>query len=126
LLGYDLELEPVEPGESVQLTLYWEAVHKPAGDYTVFAHLLDANGQLVAQQDNQPQNGLYPTNFWDAGERVHDAYVLPLPPEAGSGQYTIAVGMYTLETLQRLPVAAADGLPLLNDQWLIEGIEVLP
>lgn len=122
LLGYDLESPQVRPGEAIHLTLYWEAANKPTEDYTVFVHLLDADGQLVAQQDNQPQNGMYPTNFWDAGERVQDEYTLAVDP----GTYTLAVGMYTLETLQRLPVVDASGRLLPDGLFLIEGIEILP
>ncbi len=126
LLGYDLESNQVRPGETTHLTLYWEAANKPTEDYTVFVHLLDANGQLIGQQDNQPQNGTYPTSFWEAGERVQDEYALMVDPGALAGDYTIAVGMYTLQTLQRLPVTDAAGLLLPDGLLLIKGIEILP
>lgn len=126
LLGYDLASDRIHPGEPVHLTLYWEAVNKPAGDFTVFAHLLAPDGQLIGQQDNQPQNGLYPTNFWDAGERVQDEYVLPVAPEAPLGDYTITVGLYTLQTLERLPVRDDTGTLLPDGRFLIEEIVVSP
>jgi hypothetical protein len=126
LLGYALESFQVRPGETIDLTLYWEAAKKPTEDYTVFVHLLDANGQLVAQQDNQPQDGLYPTKFWDAGERVQDEYALTVDTGALAGEYTLVVGMYTLETLQRLPVMDASGRLLPDGLFLIEGIGILP
>jgi 4-amino-4-deoxy-L-arabinose transferase-like glycosyltransferase len=126
LLGYDLESNQVRPGETTHLTLYWEATNKPTEDYTVFVHLLDANGKLISQQDNQPQNGMYPTSFWDAGEQVQDEYALMVDPGALAGDYTLAVGMYTLQTLQRLPVTDTAGLLLPDGLLLIKGIEILP
>jgi len=29
-------------------------------DYTVFVHLLDSSGKLIAQADSQPRSGTYP------------------------------------------------------------------
>jgi hypothetical protein len=109
LLGYDYEPSQVRPGETLRLTLYWEAVAAPQGDYTVFTHLLDPAGQMRAQKDNPPQGGMYPTDLWDAGERVADVYLLPIAPGAPQGEYRLAVGMYSLATMERLPVTASPG-----------------
>jgi len=124
LLGYDLRPTQVQPGETVHLTLYWEAVRKPTGDYTVFLHLLDPTGQMHSQKDNQPQNGMYPTYLWDEGERIQDKYELTIAPDAPPGAYQIAVGMYYLATLERLPITDQNGRPLLDACLLIAGPEV--
>jgi hypothetical protein len=125
LLGYDLEPIQARPGETVHLTLYWEALHKPTGDYTVFAHLLDASGQMRGQQDHQPQGGTYPTYLWDEGERVPDEYELTIAPDAPPGAYQIAVGMYYLPTLERLPAVDRDRTALPDARILISGPEVV-
>ena len=109
LLGFDLEPETVRPGDSVSLTLHWEALQKPEGDYTVFTHLLAPSGELYGQRDGQPQDGKYPTYLWDEGEHIRDLYTLTVAPDAPPGAYEIAIGMYTLETLARLPVTTEDG-----------------
>jgi hypothetical protein len=104
LVGYDLSAAPAE------VTLYWQAMEPVALDYTVFVHLLDADGRQVAQADGPPQSGQYPTSWWGAGEVVADRHVLPaevianLPP----GSYTLSVGLYNLDTGERLPVWAGD------------------
>jgi 4-amino-4-deoxy-L-arabinose transferase-like glycosyltransferase len=126
LLGYELEPAELRPGDSVQLVLYWEAIHKSAADYTVFVHLLDPSGDLHAQNDSQPQNGMYPTYLWDEGERIRDVYQLTISPDALPGAYQIAVGMYELSTLQRLPLTDSLGSPLPDARLLISGIDVLP
>jgi hypothetical protein len=109
LLGYDCKPRQIRPGETLRLTLYWEAVVAPQGDYTVFTHLLDPAGQMRAQKDNPPQGGMYPTYLWDAGERIADAYLLPIAPDAPPGEYQLAVGMYRLATMERLHVAVPPG-----------------
>jgi 4-amino-4-deoxy-L-arabinose transferase-like glycosyltransferase len=125
LLGYDLEPGEVRPGETIELTLYWEAQEKPADDYTVFTHLLDPSEELQGQTDSQPQGGMYPTYLWDEGERIQDTYTLNVTPDAPPGDYEIALGMYTLATMERLPIVDQQGLPAANDSLIIPGPTIL-
>jgi hypothetical protein len=109
LLGYDFTPSEIHAGDSVTLTLYWDSLVQPTGDYTVFSHLLDSSGQLQAQKDNQPQGGKYPTYLWNQGERIQDIYKLNIDPQAPTGIYDVAIGMYTLDTLERIPIMMPDG-----------------
>jgi hypothetical protein len=53
--------------ESLLLELYWTARAAVAGDYTVFVHLMDADGEgIVTQHDRQPLAGFHPTLLWRA------------------------------------------------------------
>ena len=126
LLGYDFLPEQLHPGDTVRLTLYWEAVDTPAGDYTVFAHLLDEDGSMRGQHDGQPQGGMYPTHLWDRGERVRDVHEIQLDPEAPPGAYQFAVGLYTLESLQRLAVVMDGGQLLPDASVTLPSPRVLP
>jgi hypothetical protein len=76
-------------------------------DYTVFVQLLDAEGQLVTQHDGQPFYGYLPTSDWSPGDVIPDRHRLLLPADLASGRYQIITGMYSLETLERLPVKVA-------------------
>ncbi len=96
LLGYDNNSQ-----NSLNLTLYWRAETAPAADYTTFLHLRNAAGQTVAQKDQPPAAGRYPTSLWDAGEVVADELVLPLDRLA-PGEYTPVVGLYQLAGGARL------------------------
>lgn len=103
LLGYDLQRHEGE----VILTFYWRARQEMGEDYTVFLHLLDGE-EIVGQADSQPQDGDYPTSIWDESEVVIDEHHLAtgeLPP----GEYDLWVGIYLLETMERLPVIDAQG-----------------
>jgi hypothetical protein len=108
LLGYDVSPETVQLGQTLDLPLYWQARRPMTEDYTVFTHLVAADGRIVAQQDNQPAEGRYPTSIWDTGEVVVDRYRLTIAPDAPGGEYHLEVGMYLLTTLQRLKVASGD------------------
>jgi len=103
-LGYDFHHSPFKPGGQIYLTLYWQALDRIDEDYTVFTHLLDSEGQLRAQKDNPPVNGLLPTSAWETEEIIQDRYIIPLKPDLAPGEYQLEIGMYQLETGQRLEV----------------------
>jgi len=123
LAGYSLEDAVVAPGESLDLILYWQALEAMGEDYTVFVHLLDRDGRLVAQQDNQPRGGRYSTSSWDEGEMVVDDYRVPLDPDLPAGNYVIEVGMYRQPEATRLR-AYSDGIRLEQDRVLLSEITV--
>jgi hypothetical protein len=123
LAGYSLEDAVVAPGESLDLTLYWQALEAMDEDYTVFVHVLDRDGRLVAQQDNQPRGGRYSTSIWDEGEIVEDDYRIPLDPDLPAGNYIIEVGMYRQPEATRLR-AYSDGIRLEQDRVLLSEITV--
>jgi hypothetical protein len=87
-------LTPVQVGGTLRLVLYWHTESPVNTRYTVFTHLFDASGALVAQQDNWPVLGLAPTDTWQVGTLVRDPYQLPLPPTAAAGNYELWIGLY--------------------------------
>jgi hypothetical protein len=103
LLGYDLGGQ-AQPGQILDLTLFWEALVPMQEDYTVFVHLIGEDGQIWGQRDSQPVTGFYPTAQWMPGEFVRDQIHLEIAPAAPAGDYQLVVGMYRPETGDRLPV----------------------
>lgn len=91
-------------GETIDVTLYWEALRPPDASYTVFVHLVDAENQVVANHDGQPLNGRFPTGHWLTDETFGDSRPLTIPPDLPPGPYQIKIGLYLLETGERLPV----------------------
>ncbi|MFQ5885912.1 MAG: hypothetical protein ACE5II_01615, partial [Anaerolineae bacterium] len=118
LVGYDIEEGEVEVGGRVQLTLYWRALTQMERDYTVFTHLIDEEGRIWGQEDNEPLRGSYPTSFWDIGEVVKDEYELVVNGGTPPGEYLIEVGIYLAETGERLPVYSIEG-ELVGDRILL-------
>jgi len=112
LLGYDLSPgQTVSPGETLTVTLYWQALEAIEQSYTVFNHLVGPDGRLGGQEDGLPAGGARPTTTWAPGEVIVDRYTLRLQPDAAAGDYQLVVGMYRLETMARLPVQDAAGQP---------------
>ena len=115
LVGYDLpdELRTAQP---LMFTLYWRASGATDRPHTVFVHLVDRQGQLVAQTDAQPVSGNYPTDLWGDNEVISDTHVLALPIDLSGGDYRVLVGLYSVETGQRLLVLDSEDLPMPDNQ----------
>ena len=108
LIGYDLPSTELEPGETLPVTLYWQAEAEMDTNYTVFLQLMNSNRQVVAQEDLPPQAGAAPTTSWLPGEILSDAYILSLPGDLPPDSYQMIVGMYDPTTGRRLAVSTGD------------------
>ena len=106
LQGVDFDpTESFQAGQPIHLRLHWQALDRLIEDYTIALHLIDAQGNIVSQQDQMPVAGRYPTSWWDAGEQVIDEHNLPLPDGLQPGQYILRIILYQSATGQRLPGA---------------------
>ena len=82
---------------------------------------MDASGQIIAQRDQQPLAGRYPTTIWAPGEVVSDTISIAVPPEAAGKTVCVRLGMYDWQTLHRLPRRDAPG-----DFWQPDECWALP
>jgi hypothetical protein len=88
--------------KGLQVTLWWQAKAAAPRDYTVFIHLLDQSGQVIAQADSPPVQGLSPTAAWHRGDVIQDTHILPATTAPAR---TLLIGVYDPATMERLPVA---------------------
>jgi hypothetical protein len=102
--------------EGSNVVLDWQAEAKPRASYTVFVHVLDGAGKIVAQQDSLPAGGSYPTDLWQTEDIIRDVHALAVPAQAG---LRLEVGLYTQPDVQRLPVSGP-GLPKAADHLVID------
>jgi MFS family permease len=116
--------DEVQPGESLPVHLYWEALGQPQKSYVVFVHLLDEAGNLVSSHDSAPRNGRFPTNTWLPGDLVQDTHTLQLAADLPEGAYQINIGLYLPETGERVPVQTADGTVILTQSLPLTTITV--
>lgn len=86
------------------MQLYWESLAETNVNYTVFVHIRDQDGNVVAQMDRPPANGSYPTMLWSTGEVISDPVTIPLPEDLPAGSYTVAVGLYDFANGARLHI----------------------
>ncbi|MBK9710913.1 MAG: DUF2723 domain-containing protein [Kouleothrix sp.] len=112
LTGYTLGRGPYQPGQIVPVTLGWRALAAPRASYTLFVHIVGADGKVWGQQDRPPAQAA--TDRWRAGDRVVDLYGPTLPIDTPPGRYDVVIGWYSYPSLERLPLAssAADSLTL--------------
>ena len=89
------------PGDRLQYLLYWHAPQPLGTDLTVFAHLVDASGKTVLQDDHQPLSTSHPVSMWRPNEIILDYTEFRLPDSLPPGQYSLRVGWYDLATGQR-------------------------
>lgn len=101
--------------ERTLVKLCWEAERALPADYTVFVHLLDADGALKTTGDGPPARGAFPTSFWQSGDRIIDLHELAQPLAPGD---SIVVGLYHPQDGVRLP-AFRDGAPVPHDALVI-------
>jgi len=74
----------------------------------------------MPQHDGQPQGGGFPTGEWLPGDVIADAHELILSPETRPGPHRLAVGLYRLESGERLPAYDDQGRRWANDAIQLE------
>lgn len=108
LVGYEVHRQ----GTSLDISLTWHVLQTLLPPHAIFVHVVDSDGQRVAQQDGPPTTatGRAPTGSWLAGEWLVTQHRLDLatPP---TQPVSLQVGLYLPATLVRLP-ASALGSPI--------------
>jgi hypothetical protein len=99
LRGYEAS-GPLQPGETTALRLAWQAETPATTDYWLFAHLLNAQGERVAQVDLP-----LPTSEWEPPRTYLSEVSLTLPADAPPGTYRLLLGLYEPASGARLPLA---------------------
>ncbi|GIV76064.1 MAG: hypothetical protein KatS3mg050_0458 [Litorilinea sp.] len=139
LRGVDVSPGPWQPGESIYVSTYWEALAPMPGDYKIFLHLVDEAGNQVQafdhypfeaqgkfqvaevvlnpdlageKPDGYPARGLIPTSLWQPGHVLKETVRLPLPADLAPGSYRLLIGLYDEATMERLdvPDTTPDGI----------------
>jgi 4-amino-4-deoxy-L-arabinose transferase-like glycosyltransferase len=111
-------------GDTLAVATFWQVVDaaslQPANpaaygpQAAIFVHLVDAAGQIVAQDDRLG----VPAWNWQAGDRFLQSHRLSLPANLAPGAYRLLVGAYTLPGVERLVLATG------GDSWELGVVEV--
>jgi len=90
-----IRLESFKPNlKHNEISLTWKAESTPEENYTVFAHLVDADGNIFSQDDNTPR---LPTKYWRWGESFTTFH--RFDPAYNMLDYQVAVGLYIFDGL---------------------------
>jgi len=113
-------MNPIAPsvsvGSSIPVTLGIRPLHTPEIYPSVFVHLYGIptpyeGGPLWAQADSQLCTS-YPAHLWRVSEMIVQKFVLDVPTDTLSGNYTVAIGIYPFPAGARLPVTFPHRNPL--------------
>lgn len=100
-----MRIQPHSDGVSVELN--WQLAGRAADPASWFVHLLDASGNIIAQQDRQPLGGYAPVQTWEQGQQVTDRLFLAANGENYAG-WSLRIGWVNAQG-ERLPTLAPDG-----------------
>ena len=75
--------------------------------YRVFIHLVNTDGQILAQADGEPASWSRPTTGWVPGEYILDEHSLTLPPTLPPNA-SLRIGLYDPATGQRLQAVGGE------------------
>jgi 4-amino-4-deoxy-L-arabinose transferase-like glycosyltransferase len=96
-------------GTTLVITPSWSVESEQPGGQFVFVHLLDQSGQRIAQFDAPLDNGDF--TAWQVGQQFATRLQLALPADLPAGEYTIALGVYDLNTGARHRLLTGQRLP---------------
>ena len=124
LLGVSVDGD-LRPGRFVTVSTFWRVDEVPARDGVIFVHLIGPDGSLVVQEDHPPDNGARSTRTFrpGAGHREYSAFAVPA--DLDPGVYTLYVGIYDRDDLQRWPAQRA-GAPAKDDLIAVREFTVKP
>ena len=135
MCGYSLDRTHFHAGDSLRITLYWQAGEPPAEAAESFVQLL---GTTFNPQTNNPlwgqRNKQLPADHlltqWTPGKLYRDDYEFQTAPHTPAGDYQLEIGWRLPSTDQRLRPQLAqpgDRLSVSHlDSLLISGLIVEP
>lgn len=125
LNAIEIASSTLQPGQAVLVLASWKAKQSIAKNYTLFVHLVDEHGQVVAGYDAQPKEGKLPTSYWQPNRTITDAIILPITPEVPpSDHYRLEFGWYYQPTLERSQIVSPAG-EMSTDKVVIQTFRVL-
>lgn len=103
----------------IEVVVDWQVLREGERPLTVFVHLYDSTGALVAQHDGPPAQGFVPWPLWQPGDIITDRHVILLPAPLTTGNYRLVAGLYDSNSGTRL-VGTSDSTPLPDNIYELE------
>ncbi len=101
--GPTATLGALPAGQVLHLDFTWRAPEARLADLTVSARLIDSQGRRVANHDDRPAQGTYPTYLWRSGHLVRDQTDIRVPPEIPPDRYRLELALVGAD---RAPLAS--------------------
>jgi hypothetical protein len=116
-----LNREKAAIGSPLTMTYRFEPSEKKVdGNYWVFLHVLDQEGERLWGDDHEPP---VPTSSWRPGQKVEYSRTVFLPSYPYIGPSQIRLGLYMPSTGERLPLS---GTEVSRREYLVGKLQILP
>ena len=117
-----LNKDKVAIGSPVKITYRFEVLPnaKIDGDYAVFVHVFDPEGEKLWQDDHQPA---VPTSQWQPGQVVEYTRTVFVPNYPYIGEAVVRLGLYNPASGKRLSLNASEGT---QHAYLVKRFNLLP
>jgi len=96
LHGYTVSSDELQAGDTLFVTLYWQALQRTSEDYEIFIQIINDNGDVVGATHDFPYNGMYRSRIWTTDELTATHHWLKLSDELPVGRYTLRAGLYRM------------------------------
>jgi hypothetical protein len=106
----------IDPGQELSIDTYWRAADQLQPPVTIFVHLLDQNGNIVAQDDRFGAAA----RMLEPGDLIVQRHPLKSEVSLPPGSYQIAIGLYNPDTLARYKTQTGE------DRLLLGILEIKP
>ncbi len=100
LVALDGVATGIGQGDTIPLTLYWQARSKPTRDYTEWIQVVDSSGATHPPLIARPANDSFSTLDWDAGETWVDRIQIKIPANTAPGPAMLLIGLIDAKTGQ--------------------------
>jgi len=117
-----LSRQKVPIGSPLQLTYRFDVASdaKIDGDYWVFVHVLEPDGERLCVEDHLPPT---PTSTWKPGQKIEYTRTVFVPNYPYIGAAVVRLGLYSPKTQQRLSLG---GEEVSRREYLVSKFELLP
>ena len=107
---FDLETNTVSNGESLELSLYWDAQRQlDASGYDIVLRLRESGGTTALEQTKPLDKKL---SVWGPGTFFAHKRSLYVPRSVDKSEYTLRMGLDDRATKAALPAFSSNGRPL--------------
>jgi len=125
LAGYQYSQRLLQRGDSLTVTLYWQALNDMPPGRVAHLHLLDESGVVVSATVGSLGNGGQPTTGWKDGQVIEERYLLTLGPDLAPGIYHVRISLLDPVTGKAQNIVADDG-HWIDDELLLAGVRIQP
>jgi hypothetical protein len=130
LLGFDAPVLEGQPGDSLELDLFWRSLDPSLAPGLAVLQLTDDAGNVLTEVASAPVGGRIPFSSLEAGQVIRDPRMIVLPGDLTPGVYNLILGRRRADggwwPVQRGPVRLGSTYPLVTIRALDRPVDMDP